>query len=71
MTGRIQVHRRRFAYRVDCTFIGVWELMPISPVLRLRRYRKLSFAFETDCICGHVDRKKIRKEILCRIGGDK
>lgn len=69
MSNRIQVHRRRFAYKVGCTFVGVWELMSVSPILRLHRYKRLSFAFEADCSCGHVDRKRIREEILRRLRG--
>lgn len=64
-TNKIQVHRRRFAYKAGNTFLGVWELKPVSPLLRLRCYQKLSFVIPRP---DAVDRKKIRAEILKRIG---
>jgi hypothetical protein len=62
--NRIQVHRRRFSYKIGGTFLGVWELTPVSPLLRIRHYQKLSFAIPRP---DEVDRKKIRAEILKRI----
>jgi hypothetical protein len=66
MTQRIQIHRRRFAYKVGNTFVGVWELTPISPILRLRHYQKLSFVVPRP---DAIDRAWLRSQIFQRING--
>lgn len=66
---KIQVCRRRFACEVGDTFVGVWELMPISPVLRLRYYQKISFVVARP---DTIDRVWLREQVLQRInnGGE-
>jgi len=60
----IQVNRRRFAYMLGNTFLGVWELKPLDPALRVQRYQKLSFVFERP---DTVERKWLRERIIQQI----
>lgn len=61
---KIQVCRRRFVCEVGDTFVGVRELMSVSPVLRLRRYQKISFAVARP---DAIDRLWLRDQIIQRI----
>ena len=60
----MQVRRRRFAYRIGNTFVGVWELAPLDPVLRLAPYQKISFVLARP---DEVERKWLRERILQHI----
>jgi hypothetical protein len=63
--NRIQVHGRRFAWKTGNTFLGVWELMPAEPFLKLTLRSRLSFAIPRP---DAIDRKQIRALILQRMG---
>jgi hypothetical protein len=62
--GKIQVCRRRFAFTVGITFVGVKECKPINPVLRLMDYPKISFVTERPA---EIDRRWLRTLIMERI----